>query len=394
MNDLAPNHPTVNWDGARYELTSDKPMTLVSWGLPPSPTDGHVDPILTQNIGPGTTIFLQINTYAYLPKYYLLQPYVLIDEQLVKCPEVKFAGDQGSFLLSITHRYDLSLRVHSFYLVNHYRYNYDGQCQILTQVDGVNVVSGTSTLPYTKNFQVDEEDYEKGLHELTILVSSMGEEKEFKYNIFGAKVAGMTFTEVINHQNTQDMLQLNTNRKLTAKIEVYVDGVLINTFSNDQISVWPFSIYLKYINYEPGPHNWWCKIIDTATNDQVETTHYAFTGTKPTKIPITYGANVTDLANQASLTKTKGILYKFNGTEGDLIRIAVNAVSGATDSYVALYSPTMTLLTLDDDSGGSGNALISSYRLPTTGEYTIDSCWWGYTGNSGYLQTILTKLDQ
>jgi hypothetical protein len=223
----------------------------------------------------------------------------------------------------------------------------------------------------------------------------MGEEREFKYNIFGTKVAGMTFTEVIYHQSTQDILQLNTNRKSTAKIEIYVDGVLINTLLNNQISAWPFDVYLRYIDYEPGPHNWWCKIIDTVTGDQVETTHYAFTVTALVKVPITYGANVTAVADQTSFTKapSKGILYKFNGTAGDQIRIAVNAVSGATDSYVALYSSTMTLLTSDDESGDLGNALIESYVLPTTGEYTIDSCWFAYSGNAGFLQTILTKLN-
>jgi hypothetical protein len=192
MNDLAPNPPTVNWNGTRYELTSDQPMTLVSWGLPPSPTNGNVNPISTQNIGPGKTISLQINPLAYLSKYYSLQPYVLIDEQLVKCPEVQFVGTQSTFLIGINHEYNSTLGVHHFYLTNLNRNNYVDQCQVLTKIDGVNVVSGTFSWPqwvHDKSFDVYEKDYKKGLHELTILVSSMGEEREFKYNIFGTKVA-------------------------------------------------------------------------------------------------------------------------------------------------------------------------------------------------------------
>ena len=191
MNDLAPNPPVVNWNGTRYELTSDQPMTLVSWGLPPSPTNGAVDPIVIEDSGPGTTIFIEIDQWAYLSKYYTLQPYVIIDEQLVKCPEVQFIGTTGTFLIGINHEYSPTLGIHYFYITNRQRNDFVNQCQVVTQVDGVNVALGTFAWPQYQNvhnFDVYEESYEKGPHELTITVTSMGEERVFKYNIFGSKI--------------------------------------------------------------------------------------------------------------------------------------------------------------------------------------------------------------
>lgn len=69
--------------------------------------------------------------------------------------------------------------------------------------------------------------------------------------------------------------------------------------------------------------------------------------------------------------------WTFNGTAGQTVTIEGNAAGGdATDPRLNLLGPDGTLLTGDDDSGQDANALISSFTLPATGQYTIQIDAW------------------
>ncbi len=61
----------------------------------------------------------------------------------------------------------------------------------------------------------------------------------------------------------------------------------------------------------------------------------------------------------------------FQGSEGDVVTIAMNALGDELDCYLELYDPNGLALTDDDDSGEDLNALIEYYELPADGTYRI-----------------------
>jgi hypothetical protein len=74
-------------------------------------------------------------------------------------------------------------------------------------------------------------------------------------------------------------------------------------------------------------------------------------------------------------TPTESTPYSwfFEGSAGDVVTIAMNALDEDLDCYLELYGPGDVLLTEDDDSGEGYNALIEAYELPTDGVYRIVS---------------------
>ena len=61
----------------------------------------------------------------------------------------------------------------------------------------------------------------------------------------------------------------------------------------------------------------------------------------------------------------------FQGVEGDVITIEMDALDGELDCYLELYGPSGIALTDDDDSGEGFNALVEYYELPADGIYRI-----------------------
>jgi len=61
----------------------------------------------------------------------------------------------------------------------------------------------------------------------------------------------------------------------------------------------------------------------------------------------------------------------FQGVEGDVVTIAMNALDEYLDCYLELYGPNGIALTDDDDSGEGLNALVEYYELPADGVYRI-----------------------
>lgn len=73
--------------------------------------------------------------------------------------------------------------------------------------------------------------------------------------------------------------------------------------------------------------------------------------------------------------------YYLNGRAGDTVTIRMNRLSSALDPYLELYTPEGGRTASDDDSGGNNNSLIS-YRLPSSGRYTIRATSYGGTRGS------------
>ncbi|MBN1978096.1 MAG: PPC domain-containing protein [Anaerolineae bacterium] len=63
--------------------------------------------------------------------------------------------------------------------------------------------------------------------------------------------------------------------------------------------------------------------------------------------------------------------WTFDGVEGHVINVAMNATDGALDCFLELYGPDGLLLTTDDDSGAGYNALVEYYTLPVDGTYRV-----------------------
>jgi catechol 2,3-dioxygenase-like lactoylglutathione lyase family enzyme len=63
--------------------------------------------------------------------------------------------------------------------------------------------------------------------------------------------------------------------------------------------------------------------------------------------------------------------WTFDGAEGYVVNIAMNATDGVLDCFIEFYAPDGVLLTTDDDSGIGYNALIEYYTLPAEGTYRV-----------------------
>ena len=63
--------------------------------------------------------------------------------------------------------------------------------------------------------------------------------------------------------------------------------------------------------------------------------------------------------------------HKFDARAGERITIAMVRTSGNLDPALRLYDSSATELAYDDNSGPGNDALISDFRIPADGEYTI-----------------------
>ncbi|MCP4538252.1 MAG: hypothetical protein GY832_14020 [Chloroflexi bacterium] len=79
--------------------------------------------------------------------------------------------------------------------------------------------------------------------------------------------------------------------------------------------------------------------------------------------------------------------WEFYGAAGDEVSVAMRVLEGDLDCYLELYSPDEDWLTSDDDSGGSLDALIEYFVLPTEGWYRIVAS--DLSGESGEYELAL-----
>ncbi len=63
--------------------------------------------------------------------------------------------------------------------------------------------------------------------------------------------------------------------------------------------------------------------------------------------------------------------YYFDATQGQSATIRMNKAGSGLDSYLILYAPNGSQVTLNDDGGGDMNSLIDRVNLSQTGRYRI-----------------------
>jgi hypothetical protein len=63
--------------------------------------------------------------------------------------------------------------------------------------------------------------------------------------------------------------------------------------------------------------------------------------------------------------------WTFEGEEGQVVNVAMDATDDVLDCYLELYGPDGVFLTDDDDSGVEYGALIEYYTLPADGSYSV-----------------------
>ncbi len=89
---------------------------------------------------------------------------------------------------------------------------------------------------------------------------------------------------------------------------------------------------------------------------------------EPSGDVIEYGQTVEE-----TLAESVQHAWFFQGVEGDVVTIAMNALDEDVDldCYLELYGPNGVALTDDDDSGEGLDALIEYYELPADGTYRL-----------------------
>ena len=81
--------------------------------------------------------------------------------------------------------------------------------------------------------------------------------------------------------------------------------------------------------------------------------------------------------------------HKFDALAGERIAITMNRISGNLDPAIRLYNSSALEMAYDDNSGTGNDALISDFRIPSDGEYTIHALRTG-AGQSGTYELSLT----
>jgi hypothetical protein len=84
-------------------------------------------------------------------------------------------------------------------------------------------------------------------------------------------------------------------------------------------------------------------------------------------LPLAYGDSVEGELTADAFTQ----FYTFDGQPNDVITIRMDRASGNLDPLIALLDPQGNEIVSDDDSGEGQNSLISGFRLPAAGRYTL-----------------------
>ncbi|MGD8813486.1 MAG: PPC domain-containing protein [Anaerolineales bacterium] len=84
----------------------------------------------------------------------------------------------------------------------------------------------------------------------------------------------------------------------------------------------------------------------------------------PPQVDLSFGDTVSE-----TLSSGRGDLWTFYGESGDVVTITMN--SDVIDTFLALFDPSGSYLTCDDDGGDDFNASIIDFPLPDSGVYTI-----------------------
>lgn len=99
---------------------------------------------------------------------------------------------------------------------------------------------------------------------------------------------------------------------------------------------------------------------------------------------LSYGANSSDsISYPTSICE-----YRFSGTAGDVVTIAMNKQDANLDPYLDLRAPDGNVVVSNDDSGGNGNSLISNYTLGQGGPYVILAHSWNYASTGSYTVSL------
>ena len=86
-------------------------------------------------------------------------------------------------------------------------------------------------------------------------------------------------------------------------------------------------------------------------------------------------------------------VWTFEGGEGQVVSIAMDAADDVLDCYLELYGSEDIFLTDDDDSGAGYNALIEYYTLPFTGTYSVITRGGEFGATGAYTLTLeLTEM--
>ena len=81
--------------------------------------------------------------------------------------------------------------------------------------------------------------------------------------------------------------------------------------------------------------------------------------------------------------------HKFDAQAGDRIAVAMTRTSGNLDPAIRLYNSSAAEMAYDDNSGPGNSALISDFRIPSDGEFTIHALRTG-AGQAGSYELSLT----
>ena len=98
---------------------------------------------------------------------------------------------------------------------------------------------------------------------------------------------------------------------------------------------------------------------------------------------IAYGQNLQGTISPNNDRDT----YYFGGTANRVVSIRMNKIDSGLDSYLELWSPNGSLVTVNDDGGGDYNSWLVA-TLPSNGTYRIVARSWNFSSSGRYTLSV------
>jgi len=80
-------------------------------------------------------------------------------------------------------------------------------------------------------------------------------------------------------------------------------------------------------------------------------------------------------------------IYYFGGTANRVVSIRMNKIDSGLDSFLELWSPSGSLVAVNDDGGGDNNSWLVA-TLPSDGTYRIVARSWNYSSSGRYTISV------
>ena len=263
-----------------YRITSQEPMSLITWGLPDPSTNYILD---NQDVSNNKSFECAVDVSKALSfNPALISPYVKIGEEIISCGPVLMEGSHRDFYFTVSENYDDSTRINKLVLQT----SIVG-AQISATIDGINYTPLNMTFQIdTISFDLDESAFSLDFHILLIKAKYMSQEIT-RHIYFTGKTPVIIDPKIFNYGWYSNDLGFSIDKQLDSYVEIYLDNVVVKKVNgsempnNDGTTATIYRMTFDPAKFEKGSHLVYIIVYNTKTARQTLSNYLYFTGTMP-----------------------------------------------------------------------------------------------------------------